>query len=52
VLQPGSLPEEYRLPAQLGRLRRRAQGLERSGLRGPGVDFADVLLHVDDQLFR
>ena len=62
VLQPGSLPEEVRLAADMGRLRGWAAAAEQRGRgRHAGVargeaaeleDFADVCLAVDGRLFR
>ncbi|BDA48677.1 Ankyrin repeat and BTB/POZ domain-containing protein 1 [Coccomyxa sp. Obi] len=52
VLQPGAVPEEYRLAAQLGQLRTMSMKLEAAQYMQPARDFADVLLRTKDQLFR
>ena len=52
VLQPGALPPEAQLSAQLGSLRGWAAEQQAAGNRGPGADYADVVLHADGQGFR
>ena len=62
VLQPGTLPEEARLAADMGRLRGwavaaelRGRGRRAAPARGEAPDledFADVCLAVEGRLFR
>jgi len=52
VLQPGSVPEHYRLAAQMGSLREQCRELERSGCASAAEDFADVSLVAGDRTFR
>jgi len=52
VLQPGAVPEEFRLAAQMGHLRCLASKLEAEQTSQPAKDFADVLLRAEGQLFR
>lgn len=52
VLQPGSVPEQYRLAAQMGALREQGQALEAAGCSTTADDFADVSLVAEDHHFR
>jgi hypothetical protein len=52
VLQPGALPPEAQLSAQLGSLRSWAAAQQAAGNWGPGPDYADVVLRADGQGFR
>ena len=52
VLQPGALPPEARLPANLAGLRARSAALEAAACWVEAGDFADVVLDVGTQRFR
>ena len=52
VLQPGSVPEQHRLAAQMGILRGNCRGLDSAGCRMTADDFADVILVAGDHTFR
>lgn len=52
MLQPGAVPEQFRLAAQLGQLRALSMKLEAALYMQPARDFADVLLRTEEQLFR
>eukprot|EP00884_Botryococcus_braunii_P013836 jgi/Botrbrau1/22453/Bobra.0091s0055.1 len=52
VLHPGVLPAQARLSADLGGIRALSSSLEAAGEAGPASDFADLLLQVDDRIFR
>lgn len=52
VLQPGALPPEAQLSAQLGSLRSWAAAQQAAGNQGPGPDYADVVLCADGHSFR
>ncbi|KAK9830010.1 hypothetical protein WJX72_009170 [[Myrmecia] bisecta] len=52
VLQPGSVPAEARLSADLGRLRELSAQLESSGTFGLASDFADLVVEVEGRRFR
>lgn len=53
VLHPGSVPEQYRLAAQMGALRAQCRGAESSGgCSFAAGDFADVSLVAEDRSFR
>ena len=52
MLQPGAVPEAFRLAAQLAQLRALSMKLEAAQFLQPDRDFADVLLRTKDQLFR
>ncbi len=52
VLQPGSVPEQHRLAAQMGGLRMHCRQLEDAGCSSSGDDFADVSLVAEARSFR
>ena len=52
VLQPGSVPEQHRLAAQMGVLRGQCRDLDITGCCTTADDFADVSLVAEDQTFR
>ena len=52
VLQPGSVPEQHRLAAQMGVLREQCRDLDSSRCCTTADDFADISLVAEDQTFR
>ncbi|CAL5223847.1 g6430 [Coccomyxa viridis] len=52
VLQPGSVPEQQRLAAQMSVLRGQCRDLDSSGCSTTADDFADISLVADDHTFR
>ena len=52
VLQPGSVPEQHRLAAQMSVLRGQCRDLDNSGCSTTADDFADISLVADDHTFR
>lgn len=52
MLQPGALPPEAQLSAQLGCLRTWAAAQQAAGNWGPGADYADVILRAEGHSFR